>query len=274
MTRFLLALTCGVFGLAAQPNFEVASVKQNTSADFRSGMGMKTLPGGRVSIKNFPLLIVIATAYDLPFQSTRLTGGPDWIRAERYDIEATAPEGGLSPSATGRERDAVVRKMLQSLLVERFKLVMERETKDQPVYAVVVGKKGVKLTNAGIDEKECAVDDAPGKVSCHNFRGGQGRGLHSDAASIEDAATFVSNWSDRPVVDQTGITTLFKFDTLGWVPMRPMPGNGAPTSPEGLDDPLRPSLFGIFEQMGLKLEARRGPIESFHIRSVEHPGEQ
>ena len=254
---------------AAKPKFEVASVKQNKSEDFRS-IGMKAMPGGKVSFKNVPLLILIGIAYEVPFQSTRLSGGPDWIRAERYDIEAGAPEGAIPPSASARERDAILHPMLQSLLEERFKLVMLRETKEAPIYAVVVSKRGPKLEKSGIEEKDCAIDDQSNKVSCHSFRGGQGRGLHSDAATIEDAATFVSNWSDRPVVDQTGIKTLFRFDTSGWVPMRPMAGNGPPQSPEGLDDPLRPSLFGIFEGMGLKLESRKAPVETFRIESVEH----
>lgn len=270
MKHMLLGLAFAAALSHAQPKFEVASIKQNNSEDMRSGFGMKIMPGGRVSLKNLPLFILIATAYDVPFQSTRFSGGPDWIRTERYDIEAAAPEGAIPAGATTRERDAIVHRMLQSLFEDRFKLVMQRETKDQPIYAVVAGRKGAKLEQSGIQEKDCTGEDNGNVPVCHSFRGGQGRGLHSEAATLEDAALFVSNWSDRPVVDQTGIKTLFKFDTPGWVPMRVMPGTGtAPTSPEGLDDPLRPSLFGIFDHMGLKLEARKGPIETFHIQSIE-----
>ena len=269
MSRYLLMLSLAWASLDAQPKFEVASIKQNKSEDMRGGIGFKIMPGGRASFKNLPLFILIAAAYDVPFQSPRLSGGPDWIRAERYDIEATAPEGAIPTGATARERDLIVHRMLQNLLEERFKLVMHRATNDQPIYAVVVAKKDVKLARSGIDEKDCAQDEGSAKPTCHGFRGGQGRGLHSEAATIEDAATFVSNWSDRPVVDYTGIKTLFKFETPGWVPMRPIPGNGTPVSPEGIDDPLRPTLFAIFGEMGLKLEPRKGPVESFTIQSIE-----
>ena len=258
--------------MAAPPvKFEVASVKPNKSSDLRN-MGIKATPGGKITYTNVPLLLVIAIAYDVPFQSAqRLTGAPDWTRSERFDIEAAAPEGAIPPTASARERDAILHRMMQSLIEERFKLVAHREMKDMPVYAVVVGKRGVKLDKSGMEEKDCPSDEKSDKVSCHNFRGGQGRGLHSDAATIEDAATFVSNWSDRPVVDQTGIKTLFRFDTPGWVPMQMTGANGQ--SPEGLDDPLRPSLFGIFDRMGLKLESRKAPVDMVRIESIEHPAE-
>jgi uncharacterized protein (TIGR03435 family) len=271
MNRMLLAVFATVALAGAQPlKFEVASVKANKSPDFRNG-GMKVTPGGKISYTNIPLLLVIAIAYEVPFQSAqRLAGAPDWTRAERFDIEAAAPEGAIPPTASARERDAILHRMLQGLLEDRFKLVVRRETKEMPVYAVVVGKKGIKLDKSGMDEKDCPNDDQPNKVSCHNFHGGQGRGLHSDAATLEDAATFVSNWSDRPVVDQTGIKTLFRFDTPGWVPMQVTTGASG-QSPEGLDDPLRPSLFGIFDRMGLKLESGKAPVETIQIVSVERP---
>jgi len=267
----MAACAAAVVSLAQPAKFEVASVKPNKSTDFRAGLGMKTAPGGRLSMTNLPLIIVIGVAYEVPFQSSqRLSGGPDWIRAERFDIEAAAPEGAIPATASARERDVVLHRMLQGLLEDRFKLVVHRETKEIPVYAVTVGKKGVKLDKSGMEEKDCPSDESVSKVSCHSFRGGQGRGLHSDAATIEDAATFTSNWSDRPIVDQTGVKTLFRFDTPGWVPMQVTTAAGG-QSPEGLDDPLRPSLFGIFDRMGLKLEPRKAPVETIRIESVERP---
>lgn len=266
--RQLIVAVATIGCIGAQAKFEVASVKQNSSEDFRT-VGMSISPGGKVSFKNVTLHIIIAVAYEVPFQSTRLSGGPEWIRSERYDVQAVAPEGSIPPDASSRQRDAIIHKMLQRLLEERFKMVMRRETKETPVYAVVVGKRGVKLDKSGMEEKDCPLDDQGTKVACHSFRGGQGRGIHSDSATIEDVAAFVSNWSDRPVVDQTGIKTLFRFETPGWVPMQPSPANGNPQASEGLEDPLRPSLFGIFDRMGLKLELRKAPIESFHIMNIQ-----
>jgi uncharacterized protein (TIGR03435 family) len=264
----------GALSLNAQPpasnlKFEVASVKQNKSEDFRN-IGMREMPGGKISYANVPLHILIGIAYDVPFQSSRLTGGPDWIRRERYDIEAAAPEGAIPPQATARERDMILRSMLQNLLAERFQLVIHGETKELPVYAVIIGKRGLKLEKSGIEERDCAAGgETKGAVSCHSFDGGQGRGLHSGASTINDAAQFVSNWTDRPMIDETNLPGLYKFDTPGWVPMQPR-SDASPQSPEGLSDPLRPSLFAIFEQMGLKLESKKAPVVIFHIESVQH----
>src|ERR1700680_4648235 len=81
--------------LADRPIFEVASVKPNNSTDFRNMQLPQFLPGGKLVIRNVPLQMIVAAAYNLPFQSTRLTGGPEWERAsgEKYDIEATAEKG-------------------------------------------------------------------------------------------------------------------------------------------------------------------------------------
>src|SRR4051812_25594196 len=93
-----------IWAAESNPKFEVASVKPNKT-DVRTALGMKTSPGGKVTITNLPLLILIAFAYEVPFQSAqRLSGGPDWIRGERFDIEAKAPDGAIPPAATGRER--------------------------------------------------------------------------------------------------------------------------------------------------------------------------
>ena len=141
--------------------FEVVSVKpyQGDGRDLRPP---EFLPGGRFTSKA-PLVMVIATAYDIPIQvaAARVTGAPSWMNFTRnsvdgiYDIEATAPKGaipdGLSPDA----RADRYRLMLQALLADRFKLVIRRESKEMPVYALVVGKGGPKLQKADIEEKDC-----------------------------------------------------------------------------------------------------------------------
>ena len=146
--------------------FEVTSVKPNTSADFR-GAQMQFLPGGRFVATNYPLQFVIATAWNVPFQGPRLTGGPEWLRSERFDIEAKA--------ANAAVRHAEMRLMLQALLEDRFHLKMRRDTKELPIFAVIVGKNGPKLEKSTIEEKDC--ETAP----CHVFMGGRGRGLHGQA---------------------------------------------------------------------------------------------
>jgi len=247
--------------------FEVASVK-HSSPDGILHAGMQILPGGKFTARNTPLRLTIAAAYDLPFQSGRLTGGPDWI-SEGYDIDAIAPPGSIPTGVSLKIQNQKIRLMLQTLLADRFKLITRRETKDLPVYAVVVARNGPKLTKAKVDEKACQ-DGSASEVRCHQFSGGQGRGLHGEAVDMDDLVLFVENWTDKPVVNKTSLKGLYKIETDGWLPMR----LGQTVGPnEGLAEADRPTLFKIFEQLGLKLEPRNAPIEMFRIESIERPSE-
>jgi uncharacterized protein (TIGR03435 family) len=144
---------------------------------------------------------------------------------------------------------------------------MRRDLKEQPVYAVVPGKGALKLQKTKLQEKDC-VEDAAGVNPCHRLVGGMGRGLHGKAVTIADIASFVENWTDRPVVDKSGLKDLYEIDTDGWTPMV---GPADAGSDEGLNDPTRPTLFMVFEKIGLKLEAQRAAVETFTIEHLERP---
>jgi uncharacterized protein (TIGR03435 family) len=239
---------------------------------------MQILPGGKF-VGSAPLFVFVATAYDLPFQSDRLSGGPEWIRTERYDIEATPDQAAMPAGISTKDRNQKVQLMLQTLLAERFKMVIRREVKDLPVYAVVVKKDGPKLQKAAVQEKDCLeVTKGPqDPASCHTFSGGQGQGIHAQAISMPDLASYAASWADRPVIDKTGLPGLFNIQTEGWVPMRPRPPRPAGQDPTAEDlafaDPARPTLFQIFDRLGLKLESQRAPVEMFVIESAERPTE-
>ena len=132
-SKLMLAALIGVVStslLRAVPlAFEVASVKENKSTE-RGPIGLQVLPGGRLVVKNVPLFFIAAYAYNVPFQMGRLSGGPDWIRSERFDIEATPGAGVIPATASSAVRADMVRQMMQTLLAERFKLTMRRETKE------------------------------------------------------------------------------------------------------------------------------------------------
>jgi len=254
--------------------FEVASVKPHKADDGRPSMP-GFLPGGRFVSKGIPLKFLIAVAYNVGYQSVRLSGGPGWINSGEgaYDIEAKAGPDANPPGTPGLVRAERMRLMLQALLADRFKLKIHRETKELPIYAVILGKNGPKLEKAKIEEKDCPEGGAPG-VACHSFLGGRGRGLHGEAVSLADVLSYVENWTDRPLVDKTGVQGLFNVQTRGWQPSQPGPAPAPGAKAEdGGDLADLPTLFTLFTEMGLKLDAQKGTVDIFVIDHVEKPTE-
>jgi uncharacterized protein (TIGR03435 family) len=158
-------------------------------------------------------------------------------------------------------------------------MVIRREIKDLPVYAILVAKGGPKLQRAAVQEKDCAENptgrDDPAR--CHAFDGGQGRGLHGQAVSLDDLTSGVERFADRPVLNQTKLTGLYNIQTEGWVPMQPRPPLPPGQEPSAEDlafaDPARPTIFQILDRLGLKLESTKGPVEAYTIVSAEKPSE-
>lgn len=168
---FLLLAASAANAQTDHPRFEVASVKQHKEG--RANIRFPAFSNDRFAFSG-PVLALISAAYQLPFNlgSQRLAGGPDWIRqSEVYDIDAkgTFPSG-LSDSAR-QERG---RQMLQALLADRFKLVIRRETKEMPVYVLVVDKSGPKLETSPLTDKDCPQAETDGQIPCHQFNGGRG----------------------------------------------------------------------------------------------------
>ena len=254
---------------AKRLEFEVASVKPSKSA--RLSEGMTSQPGGRLTATSVPVFMIIAAAYQVAVHSPRLSGGPDWIRLEGFDIAATAENSVITSDLPKAVQDARMRSMLQSLLADRFKLVIRRETKEIPVYALVASKNGAKLQKANVEESSCSQFPRIGVAPCHRLGGGQARGINGQAVSLADLVTYVENWTDRPVIDKTGIDGLFDIKTEGWVPLRGRPEGGGENG-EGVPDP-RPSLFVVFDRLGLKLETQKAPVEVFVIEHIERPTE-
>jgi uncharacterized protein (TIGR03435 family) len=254
--------------------FEVASVKLNKSSESRN-WGFDYLPGGRFKATNLSLDWIIGEAYHVSPWSARLSGGPEWIGSDRYDIEATAAPDAISQGLSVKAREDKMRLMLRTLLADRFKLVIRRESKELPVYTVVVAKNGPKLQRAKIEEKDCP-ESSSSELRCHVINGGMGRGMHGKAVQVSDMVSFVENWSDRPIVDKTGLTGLFVVETDGWAPMRPRvrpPGEEPTAEDKAITDPIRPTLFTIFDRLGLKMESQKAPVDVFVIDHVEKPSE-
>ena len=250
--------------------FEVASVKPNKSGAARSPSMI--LPGGRFTATNNSLRALILNAYGISMMPDLLSGGPSWIDSEMYDIEARAEAHAIPAGAPSQVLWDKTRLMLRTLLADRFHLVIRRDTKEMPIFELAVAAKGSKLKKA---EEDCAAS----LNACHGFRGGA-RGLYGAGVDMSDVALILSSYAGRPVVDKTGITGLFDIKLI-WNPFagRAQPADAAPRaagaeSREGgvSDLDSQPPLpAALEEQLGLKLDARKGPVEVYVIEHVERP---
>jgi uncharacterized protein (TIGR03435 family) len=225
--------------------FEVASIKPTQAAP-GSASGIQSVKS-RIMGRNVTLKRCIRGAYDVP--ETLIFGGPKWADDERYDIDATAagPAGG---------HDMMI--MLQSLLAERFHLVLHREQKEISGYALVVAKGGLK---AEVSAKEAASrTDA-------SYSGGK---INAQATTIRNLAQKLSEALRMPVSDFTQIEGKFNF-TLSWNPddARTIAGPSKP-----LSEPSAPSIFtAVQEQLGLRLESAKIPADVLIIDHAEKPSE-
>jgi uncharacterized protein (TIGR03435 family) len=264
-----MAVLCSIQAQSPTPHteFEVASIKRSNAPT--NLLRVQPSPGGRLNLDNVPLRFLIANAYDV--KDYQIIGAPDWTRTERYDVIAKA-EG----NASGRQ---MMGPMLQSLLRDRSKLVFHRETRELPAYLLTLSKKGIKLqaTKAG----SCTpwtLDSTPPVLAAGQkppifcgFRGigydGADRMLEIAGATMADLAAALSGALRQTVLDRTGLTGIFDVH-LKWSPeIVTGPGTWAPSS-DG------PSLFtAIQEQLGLKLDATKTPVEVLVIDRLERPSE-
>ena len=252
--------------------FEVASVKANKSGSDRSPGGVR--PGGGFAATNWSLRELIRWAYGID-PPNLLEGAPDWLDSARYDIDAKAEAGAIPAGAHGRAVWDKTRAMLRALLADRFHLEMRRETKEMPVYEISVAKNGPKLTKS---TRDCSA----GLYICHGFSGSPRR-LSAMGVDMADLASELTGFADRPVLDKTGITGEFDF-ILQWNVFygrqRPtQTTDDTPRPPARNEGPMSdidslPDLgTALGQQLGLKLESRKGPVETYVIVSVERPSE-
>jgi uncharacterized protein (TIGR03435 family) len=221
------------------PAFEAASVKPNVSGSPRSGVG--TMPGGRVTVTNQTLRQIIRGAFGS--SDIEVIGGPDWIDRDRWDIVASAGTGDVDPPW---------RAMLKSLLAQRFMLQAHVESQERPIYALVPERADKQLgprihkTLADID---CKPGDTCGTTTA-NTNGIVSGTITGTARSMADIAQSLSPYAERRVFDRTGLEGRYDFD-LQWSDI--------------------PIFTAVREQLGLKLEPARGPVDVVVVDRVERP---
>jgi bla regulator protein BlaR1 len=234
---------------AQQPSrkvqFEEASVKPGDPNS--SGSSTNSSPG-RFSATNVTLKRLIGRAYNVePYQ---IEGGPKWIQSEKFSVAAKL-EDEDAKSASKEERGQVLRAALQNLLETRFQIQTHHESKTMPCFALVVAKGGPKLHEV---EK--------GGSTWSNNRGL----LTANKISMEDLASILSSATERPVRDMTGLKAVYELK-LEWTPEN----IGGEPKPEQL---AGPSIFtALQEQLGLKLETTKAPVEMLVIDRAEKPVE-
>jgi uncharacterized protein (TIGR03435 family) len=257
------ALILSVFGVgmgmmaqspAPRPKFdtfEVATIKP-VESNAKSGRYITMQGTHRFVEKDYTLKLLIAAAYDL--NSRTISGGPGWVESEHYDILAETP-GDVRP--THSEQMA----MLRSLLADRFNLTFHRESKEFSIYALEVAKNGPKLkaSTAPPDDPAALISTVyPQRILLPARNATMG-----EFASLMQRAVL-----DRPVVDKTGISGRYDFD-LEWAPDETQfGGDVAPASAESQAAPL---FSAIQQQLGLRLEATRGPVEALVVDKAERP---
>ena len=245
-------------------SFEVASVKPNKSGETTSFLQGR--PGGNFAVGNMTLRGLIMFAYGI--QGFQLVGAPDWVATERFDITAKAAAD-VPPTPIGQTSPEAL--MLRSLLEDRFRLSAHRETRDLPIYALVLARAdrrlGPRLRQTTSDYCARLLAGAgkagdtpipPGGPVCGMRPGGTRNEITAGAIPMNEFARFLNVNVGRTVVDRTGLTGVWDFD-LKWSP---------PNAPN--PDPDRPSIFtALQEQLGLRLDATTGPVEVLVIDRVE-----
>jgi uncharacterized protein (TIGR03435 family) len=304
-----VALTAGALLGQAQtdaPAFEVATIRpaptgqeivQQIQAGNTSKLGMR-IDGARVDMGFQSLADLIRIAYRVkPYQ----VQGPDWMSQQRFEIQGKIPDG-VSPDK--------LPEMLQALLAERFKLTIHRDKKELPVYALIVGKGGPKLTEASSDP-DVPLPDTPGAMSIGTEKGpmkvvqdGKGgstiqggpysgtvkqsispTGLHMEMtkADFSGFVDLLTQLVDRPVLDMTELKGHYQVSMD--LPMEDLmilarkqaallgidiPGPPAGTNPgDAASTPGGSAVFAAMEKLGLKLDARKAPVETIVVDHLE-----
>jgi len=233
--------------VARPPEFEVASVRCEVLKAVR-GIDILTYPGGRITVKSYTLRMLIQAAFDV--QAFQVSGGPPWIDDDRCNIEAKPPASSESsranPPNPRTPPNDEQRQMLQALLMDRFQLRFHRETKEVPVYLLLKGQK-LKLKDAQ-DE---------GRPSFVGGLLGGGGGVRGANVSMQELAVRLGAALGRPVYDQTGLKGSFDFN---WE-----------YAPDDTPPDRTSFVLHFLEEVGLKLQASKGPVANIVVDHAEKP---
>jgi uncharacterized protein (TIGR03435 family) len=261
--------------------FEISSVKPNKSGAEERYIRIDP-SGSSLTVVNLPLRQLITFSYQI--QGFQLEGGPDWIASDRFDIRAK-PERAVPATGAFFDGQDPLRMMLQTLLADRFKLVMHKETKELPIFELVLarqdGKLGPQLRSAAVDCTARAAAAKTGTTPASSSPPGPGScfsninpvSVRAGGATMAMLASLLEVEAQRLVIDRTGLTGTWDLEVAYTSDRsRVPPGSPLAGAPSPGVDPDAPSLFtALEEQLGLKLRPARGPVEVLVIDSVQQP---
>ncbi len=231
----------------ASPTFDVAAIHLHTPVPHERSHIVDS--SGRFITVNVDLKSIVQWAFDVP--ASRIVAGPAWINTQRFDIEAKSESAlDTQPKYDSSAARQQKRQMVQSLLAARFNLVFHHETRELPIYALEVMKTGKKFQ----------------AMQTNNFQVNIGRNylqIEGGENTMTVLAESLAEILDRVVIDKTGILGKYSVN-LKWTP----------DDAVSTGDEAPPSIFtALQEQLGLKLESQKGPVEVFVIDKIEMPSE-
>jgi bla regulator protein blaR1 len=242
----------------AVPSFEVASIKLNRSPRPLTGVHIF---GDRFNATTSALGL-IADAYDL--HGAQVSGGPDWIKSEVFDIDAKIDDSlveGPWKKLSIEQQMSQAMLMLRSLLADRFKLTVTHATKELPVYALVLAKDGPKFAEDDSHIKTRLVNAGFGKVEARSI----------DVGTFVKVLSMMPEIGGRTLVDKTGLHGNYSF-TLQWT--SEILAAAARQTAHNASESSGPSLFtALQEQLGLKLESTKAPLDTIVIEHIEQPSQ-
>jgi uncharacterized protein (TIGR03435 family) len=232
----------------ADPDWDVVTVKPSDSDDTSSGFQVH---GRQIFMERESVESMVGFGYGI--HAKQIAGAPDWAMTERWNIEGV-------PNVPGQPNMKQYETLVRKLLAERFGLKVHTETRELPVYALRVAKDGAATNGKGIVKTAA---DPNGVLDMHDRINGGQRRIQVTNGSIADIALVLKFYTDRPLVDQTGLKGRYDFQ-LAWT----FDETRAPT-----DGSAAPSLFtAVQEDMGLKLEPAKAPADVLVVDKVERPG--
>ena len=256
------------------PQFEVTTIKPNKSSDDQRNF---MLSPGRLTMQGMPIKEMIRFAYGLK-SDNQLYGVPGWAASDKLDIVAKESESQAHamdklPEAQRMEQ---LQHMTQSLLAERFNLKVHHESRELPVYVLMVAKNGPKLTPAtpppASPTETGKAGDTPRKMGMRGIRKngeGQLQGFSASISILADVLSREPDLSNNLVQDQTGLTGDYDW-TLKWTPFNAAAAAGPAEPAASAGDSSGPSLFtALQEQLGLKLELQKAPVDVIVIDHIE-----